>query len=89
MKICDRTHNRDGVIKAAGHEVVLNVETFHLCQTEFDFVRDFILNPNDWIHASKIPDTVSPVPLKRKRGRPSKADLEARRRQQGSQGLSS
>ena len=88
MKICDRTNNREGVTKIAGHELRLDVEIFHLCQTEFDLVRDFILNPKDWRHVNEIQDAVSSAPLKRKRGRPSKADLE-RRRQQESQGLSS
>lgn len=76
MKICDRTHNRDHKIKVGGHDVVLGVETFHLCQTEFDLIRDFILNPSDWKHTSQIADEKPAEPPKRPRGRPRKYPRE-------------
>lgn len=85
MKICDRSTARNGIAKRADRSLHFTDtdETFDLSSEEYALVRDFILNPNDWIHISQIPNAVEPP--KRKRGRPSKAEIAARQQSVGLQ----
>ena len=72
MKVCDRSFNRDGTIKRAQIDLALDVGTFHLAKEEYDLIRDFILNPNEWIHISQVQNEKPAEPPKRRRGRPRK-----------------
>lgn len=80
MKICDRCHNRDGSIVLASSQIEIGPEIFHLSRQEQELIRDFILNPADWVHVTEEPrriDNEAPsVPVKRKRGRPRKNPQE-------------
>ena len=71
MKICDRARNRDGTLKKADYTIELGLETFDLSKDEYDSLRDFILNPKNWIHASQVQNAVATDRPKR-RGRPPK-----------------
>lgn len=46
MKICDRTWARSGDAVPAQIDIQIGVETFHLCTSEAEKVKDFIAHPS-------------------------------------------
>ena len=71
MKICD-TCRALSEIKEHAFEVIIGVETFHVCREHTEQVKDFILNRAGWKSASEIANEIPPEPVKRPRGRPRK-----------------